>query len=115
MLQVESATVIIVELFELFSNFVSWVSISVSFSHDYEELIFIDGVRDVFVKLLHDVSDITVVWFLPKSCHRHLQLSKVDLARAVCVEQVKRVFYLLFVLRRDIVLLARLAQLCFAD
>ena len=58
------SAVVIVKLLELFSNLVSWVSISVTFRHDYEELIFVNSVRVVLIKLLHDVSDISFVRFL---------------------------------------------------
>ena len=58
------SAVVIVKLLKLFSNFISRVSVSITLGHDYTELIFINSVGVVFIELLHDVSDISVVRFL---------------------------------------------------
>ncbi len=109
------STIVVVKLSELFCNLVSRIPVSIPFCHNYEKLIFIDCVRLVFVKLLHNVSDIAIIWFLPQSCHCYSELSKINLARAVSVEQIKSVFYLFLNFRCDLVLFARLTQLSLAD
>merc|ERR1719350_1875122 len=88
-LEGDLARLIVIEETECLQDFILGIAIQDLVSHHLQELLIPNGAGAVVVYIGDHLLDLLLLWFEAQGAHGDLQLLGVDLAGAICVEQVK--------------------------